>query len=122
MENMDTLTPPEKEALAGSVARGEATKVEQGLRLRHMRSEYNISRQLLSEVSGVSKTTLLRIENGQRSFSVYSLTHLLLGARKIVQTLYPRRTAGVNKIAWDLIEAVAADEEIQREKRRARQR
>lgn len=85
-----------------------------GAALVSMRVSYGLPRSTIASVTGVSLTTITRLELGVRSFSAHSLSRLITGLRKAVNLLHPGRKAEFDKWALEFLALVAEVEEEDR--------
>lgn len=113
---------PERQlgSMARAVSGGNARDVAVGMKLREYRDMFNIPRRLIQSTSGVSKTTIGRVENGIRPFSTHSLANTLAATRSIVKTLHPQRIREYDKWEREMILLVAAAETERRERKAQR--
>lgn len=71
------------------------------------RKEHGLSRTAVINATGISKTTILRLERGERFFSLESLVQYLTGTRELIEMLFPRKLREHDKWAAELISTVA---------------
>lgn len=109
---MDALTPQDIERMAAGS--NETGDLRLGVKLMEFRTTFGVPRETLASLSGVSVTTITRIELGQRMVTTYSLTHLIKGARQFVKMIAPRRVRTFEKWALEMVFIVADITEAQR--------
>lgn len=114
---VDVLAPSDINAMALALVRPRDWENQHGERAtgdlriaEHMlkfRKDFGLSRAAVVNATGVSKTTILRLERGERFFSLESLVLYLNGTRELVEMLFPRRLREYDKWAGGLMGTVA---------------
>lgn len=85
-----------------------------GAALVSMRVSYGLPRSTIASLSGISMTTITRIELGIRSMSADALTNILTGVRGGIKLLHPGRRAEYDRWMIDFIGMVASVEQEER--------
>ena len=87
-------------------------------KLMEVRAIFGFPRSTVAGATGISLTSITRIELGQRGLSAHSLSHLVTGLRDLVRMLFPNRLRTFEKWTFEFIKVVATVEEEQRIARR----
>lgn len=119
------LNPQQREEIAASALSGGGSGDPRvAVKVAQFRNNFRIPRRVWGEVSGVSQTSLYRVEKGQRDFSIHSLPNAILGGRKLVKQLHPYRVREYDAWARELVEIVAVveSEKAAHKKERIRER
>ena len=85
-----------------------------GAALVSMRVSYGLPRSTIASLTGVSMTSITRLELGVRSFSAHSLSRLLVGLRNGIHMLFPGRKAEFDRWIIDFLYLVSEVEEEDR--------
>lgn len=91
-----------------------------GAALVSMRVSYGLPRSTIASLSGISMTTITRIELGIRNMSADALTNILTGVREGVKLLHPGRRTEYDRWMIEFIGMVAKVEQENRLERAER--
>jgi transcriptional regulator with XRE-family HTH domain len=124
---VEHLTPSDIDRMARGALSGSGVNpgdIRIAKKLLEFRGEYGFPRSTIAQATGVSITSITRIELGQRGLSTHSLSHLVTGLRGLVRMMFPNRIRSFEKWAFEFLEIVATVEEEQRiaRKRAAQER
>lgn len=107
------LSPSQvQELAAGNTGRGGGDP-RVAAKVLEFRELFPFPRRVLAEVTGVNYTTLLRIEQNKRDFTLYTLTGFLVGARRLVKQVQPNQLKTYDVWVRELFEVLAV---LEREK------
>lgn len=121
-----TLTPDDVDQMAKGAFRkpggGERRNGDMriGEHLMKFRQELGYPRTTVARATGVSVTTITRLELGQRMFSAHSLSGMIVGLRELVELMQPAKKRWYDGWAMELLKIVHTVEEEERIDRRAR--
>lgn len=118
---MDQLTPDDIDKMArGAMSKYNPDPGDMRIakKLMEFRATFGFPRSTVAGATGISLTSITRIELGQRGLSAHSLSHLVTGLRDLVRMLFPNRIRTFEKWAFEFLAIVATVEEEQRIARR----
>ena len=118
---VDQLTPDDIDRMArGAMKKWNPDPGDMRIakKLMEVRTIFGFPRSTVAGATGISLTSITRIELGQRGLSAHSLSHLVTGLRDLVRMLFPNRLRTFEKWTFEFIKVVATVEEEQRIARR----
>lgn len=118
---MENLTPDDIDKMArGAMGKWNPDPGDMRIakKLMEFRANFGFPRSTVAGATGISLTSITRIELGQRGLSAHSLSHLVTGLRDLVRMLFPNRIRTFEKWAFEFLKIVATVEEEQRIARR----